>query len=108
MEKKEENSGTETGLDVMLKLALIDIQKVKENSSNDKEYYTKDEVAELLTKVLKYVVKSCYNATKLYADKSDSVVLLKAENYTLSKEEELLKEIVLLRQDLNELHRKIK
>jgi hypothetical protein len=100
MEKKEENSGTETGLDVMLKLASIDIQKVKENSSNDKEYYTKDEVAELLTEVLKYVVK--------YADKSDSVVLLKAENYTLSKEKELLKEIVFLRQDLNELHRKIK
>ena len=107
MEKKEENSGTETGLDAILNSALVDIKQAKEDSS-DKEYYTKDEVAELLTKVLKHVVKSCYNATKLYADKSDSVVLLKAENYTLSKEEELLKEIVFLRQDLNELHRKIK
>jgi hypothetical protein len=107
MEKKEENSGTETGLDAILNSALVDIKQAKEDSS-DKEYYTKDEVTELLTKVLKYAVKSCYNATKLYADKSDSVVLLKAENYTLSKEEELLKEIVFLRQDLNELHRKIK
>ena len=105
MEKKEENDGTE--LDAILNSALVDIKQAKEDSS-DKEYYTKDEVAELLTKVLKYAVKSCYNATKLYADKSDSVVLLKAENYTLSKEEELLKEIVFLRQDLNELHRKIK
>ena len=91
--KKEENDGTE--LDAILNSVLVDIKQASE-------------VTELLTKTLTRAVKMCYTATKLYANKADSVVLLKAENNMLSTKIYLLKEIKFLRQDLNELHRKIK